>query len=168
LISDILEDLHSVGLVMITEDREHFSVTHMMKNVITQKLKLEKNFQSHIIVEKDFMLYAYVNDNEFLEGILELFTKIKFKFNGYLVCSIKADKIFEVMSKSIKTPQILRYLNGNAHPKVISRRKQEFQYEDQETIDTEFLYIPENVAKQLLTWQVTFNDEERARKRKNG
>lgn len=94
------------------------------------------------------MIYAYsTNDNQLLQALLNLFTKIKNKFPGLIVCSLKHSKIIEAFQRGINPYQILRYLNSNVHPKVLEKKMFELNEEELADIDLSYGYIPENVVQ---------------------
>ena len=158
VINDIMRDLDAVGLIKIqtTEDTKqisYFTTTPLINNVFNPNVQLEGGFKNDIIVETDFKLYAYSNNSEYLEALLELFSEIKFRMPTLLVCSLEETKIREVYKTGIKPQQILSYLNNNTHKEVRRSRIQAMTEEEVRQIDSSFAFIPENIIEQLIIWQ---------------
>jgi hypothetical protein len=162
LVQDILLDLNCLGLIRAKKNEKklvtHFAATPLIHNVLIGTTALQKEFKNDIVVEPDFKIYAYSRNNEFLEALLRLFTVIKVKFPGLLVCSINEDKVKEAYTKGIKPNQILRYLNSNAHFKVIEKKMKTMSQDDIENIDKVHSFVPENVYRQLFIWHMDLNN----------
>ena len=158
IVNDIMNDLDSVGLLKKQQNEDekkisHFATTPLINNVFNPNVMLEGGFKNDIIVETDFKIYAYSNNSEYLEALLDLFTEIKFKMPTLLVCSLEEEKIREVYKTGIKPEQILSYLNGNTHKEVRKSRIQNMTEEEIREIETSYSFIPENVVEQLIIWQ---------------
>lgn len=151
IIQDILKDLDCVGLIRAKQNEEGtitaFATTPLIHNILSGNTALQQQFKNNIIVETDFKIYAYTSNNQFLQALLNLFTTIKSKFSGLLVCSLKEDKIMEAFSRGINPNQILRYLNSNVHSKVVEKKMFEMNEEEIENIELSYGYIPENIVQ---------------------
>ena len=156
LIQDVLKDLHCIGLLRVKVNDGGYvttlASTPLIHNVLTGSTALHKEFKNHIIVETDFKCYAYTHNNDFLEALLRLFTVVKTKFPGLLVCSIQEDKIVEAFQSGITPNQILRYLNSNAHETVVEKKLKQMTDEEIENIELSYAFIPENVVQQIFIW----------------
>lgn len=161
LVQDILFDLDSVGLIKCKKTKnaydkketDTFIITPLLQNILAGNNALQQQFKNNIIVETDFKIYAYsTSDNQLLQALLNLFTKIKNKFPGMIVCSLKYSKIMEAFSRGIDPYQILRYLNSNVHQKVIEKKMSELSEEELANIDYSYGYLPENIVQQMMIW----------------
>lgn len=135
LVDDILTDLNSIGLIKIKTQNNGkkvtaFAITPLIHNVLNGTSPLEKEFKHNIIVETDFKIYAYSHDMNYLESLLELFCVIKCKFPNLVICSIREDRMIEAFNRGITPNQILKYLNSNAHFKVIEKKLPRMSEED--------------------------------------
>ena len=158
VVNDIMRELDSVGLLKVKQDEDgnikSFATTPLMNNIFNQNVMLERGFKNDIIVETDFKIYAYSNNLEYLEALLNLFTEIKFKMPTLIVCSLEEDKIRQAFSQGIEPSQILRYLNTNTHREVMKSKMHLMTDEDLANIDSTFAFIPENVVQQLMIWKL--------------
>lgn len=156
LVNDLLSDFEAVGLMIVkfNEDRTpaYFAVTPLLHHILSPNDALESQFKNNIIVETDFKLYAYSNNLEFLEALLGLFCTVKFKFPHMIVCSFEEEKVRESYKRGIKPIQILRYLNSNAHEKVIQKKTKMMEEEEKQHTEERFSFIPVNVTQQLILW----------------
>lgn len=156
LVQDVLNDLNSVGLVTVSRsDNKYikaFASTPLLFNVLCGNVSLQDEFKNNIIVETDFKVYAYTQNSDFLYALLNLFLVIRARFPGMLVCSIEEEKICEAYNRGIDPHQILRYLNSNAHKKVVDKKIGEMDEEEIENSDRSYAFIPENIAQQIFIW----------------
>lgn len=163
IIQDILKDLDCVGLIRAKQNEEGnitaFATTPLIHNILSGNTALQQQFKNNIIVETDFKIYAYTSNNQFLQALLNLFTTIKSKFSGLLVCSLKEDKIMEAFSRGINPNQILRYLNSNVHSKVVEKKMFEMNEEEIENIELSYGYIPENIVQQMFIWYQAYQGD---------
>lgn len=157
VLTDIMKDLDAVGLLKIKLDDggniKNFATTPLMNNIFNSNVVLERGFKNDIIVETDFKIYAYSNNLEYLEALLNLFTEIKFKMPTLIVCSLEEEKIRQAFSGGIEPQQILRYLNSNVHREVLKAKMHLMTDEDILSAEKTFAYIPENVVQQLMIWK---------------
>lgn len=164
LIQDVLNDLNCVGLITVSRNDNNrvkaFATTPLIFNALNGNSALQEEFKNNIIVETDFMVYAYTQNSDFLYALLNLFLVIKARFPGLLVCSIEEEKIVEAFDRGINPNQILRYLNSNAHKKVVERRIGEMSEEELENSDRTYAFIPENIAQQIFIWFTSRDREE--------
>jgi len=158
LVQDILRDMDCLGLIRAKKNEQgyvtHFAATPLIHNVLTGTTALQQEFKNNIVVEPDFKIYAYSVNNEFLHALLNLFTVIKVKFPGLLVCSIKEEKVKMAYRRGITPDQILRYLNSNAHFKVVEKKMKTMTQDDIDNIDKIHSFVPENIYRQLFIWHL--------------
>ncbi len=157
VLNDIMKDLDAVGLLKIKLDDagniKNFATTPLMNNIFNSNIVLERGFKNDIIVETDFKIYAYSNNLDYLEALLNLFTDIKFKMPTLIVCSLEEDKIRQAFSSGIEPQQILRYLNSNVHREVLRAKMQVMTDQDIQEADKTFAFLPENVVQQMMIWK---------------
>jgi len=164
LIQDVLSDLDSIGLVKIKMNTQGrvtaFAMTPLIHNVLNGTSPLEKEFKHNIIVETDFKIYAFSKDMDYLESLLSLFSVVKCKLPGVIICSIKEERINQAFNRGISPNHILKYLNTNAHYKVIEKKVHTMTEEDLKQIGSTYAFIPENVVEQLFIWNRVKDEED--------
>ena len=101
-----------------------FAITPLIHNVLHGSSPLEKEFKHNIIIETDFKIYAYSHNMDYLESLLELFSVTRCKLPGVVICSLREERVMEAFRRGITPNQILKYLNTNAHYKVIEKKVQ--------------------------------------------
>lgn len=157
LVLDVMNDLDSVGLLRVKEEDgniAYFATTPLIHNIFSSNAVLERGFKNEIIVETDFKIYAYSNNLEYMEALLNHFTGIKFKMPTFIVCSIEEEKVREAFASGIQPNQILRYLNSNTHKEVMKAKMHLMTEEEIQNIDKTYAFIPENIVQQMLIWNV--------------
>ena len=157
LVSDVMTDLDSVGLLRVKEEDgniEFFATTPLIHNIFNSNAILERGFKNEIIVETDFKIYAYSNNSEYMEALLNLFTEIKFKMPTFIVCSLEEEKIREAFASGIQPSQVLRYLNSNTHKEVMKAKMHLMTEDEIQNIDKTYAFIPENIVQQMLIWNI--------------
>ena len=163
LVQDILIDLDSIGLIQVRVSKEKkvtsFAITPLIHNVLHGSSPLEKEFKHNIIIETDFKIYAYSHNMDYLESLLELFSVTRCKLPGVVICSLREERVMEAFKRGITPNQILKYLNTNAHYKVIEKKVQVMTEEELKEIEQTFAFIPENVVEQLFIWYRTMDKD---------
>jgi hypothetical protein len=157
LVHDVMTDLDSVGLLRVKEEDgniEFFATTPLIHNIFNSNAILERGFKNEIIVECDFKIYAYSNNSEYMEALLNHFTEIKFKMPTFVVCSIEEEKVREAYNSGIQPSQILRYLNSNTHKEVMKAKMHLMSEEEIQNIDKTYAFIPENIVQQMIIWNI--------------
>ena len=161
LVFTILKDLNFVGLMRLKEpdtaqDQNAkplmFAPTPLLYNIFNTNVSLEHGFKNQIIVESDFTVYAYSNNLEYLEALLNLFTRVKFKMPTLIVCIIDDESISRAFKSGIKPKQILSYLNSNIHREVRKNKTHHMSEEEIKSADIKYSFLPENVVKQFEIW----------------
>jgi transcription initiation factor TFIIH subunit 4 len=115
-----LRELHHLGLVYIKKPEKpqsKFCVTRLLHSFLLSEQPQESSSTGFIIVEANFKVYAYTND-ELHCAVLRLFMREDYRFPNLLVGRLTRDSLKEAFSKRITAKQIMRFLQTHAHPQT--------------------------------------------------
>merc|ERR1711976_525505 len=93
-----------------------------------------------IVVESNFKIYAYTWSALHV-SLLGLFCRVTLRLPNMIVGIITAEAVIEALKKGIRVENILRYLEGAAHPRALRRKT------DGGSV------VPDNVRVQLEVWE---------------
>jgi len=93
-----------------------------------------------IVVESNFKVYAYTSSSLHVR-LLGLFCRMVMRLPNLVVGHISAEEVLQAMKRGIQAENIVRYLEGAAHPRALKR------LEDNGSV------VPANVRSQLEVWE---------------
>ena len=97
---------------------------------------LQRGGDLHVIVEKNFKVYAYTAVDLHL-ALLALFAKIEQRLPNVVVATLTRRSVMSALEKGVSAAQIRRFLAARVHPSVTGAG----------------LEVPENVVDQLFLWE---------------
>lgn len=126
--SEFLSDLHELGIVMISEDRQTFHPTLVGVRLLGSANRVGADLSSadlpnitkttgeiDVFVETNFRVFAYTS-SPFQTNLLGLFTHLRYKLPGMVVGILTRDAVRNALMSGITGDQIIAYLNAHAHP----------------------------------------------------
>ena len=107
---EILNDFHQLGLVYISEKKDAFYPTSLIKGLLSgdDREDVEPEASGYLVLESNYRLYAYT-DNVLNLAILKYFSKLLYKLPGMTVMTITRDTVQEACEKGITAENIITY-----------------------------------------------------------
>ena len=113
-------------------------------NILDNKSKvlLMKENVKYLIIESNFKIYAYT-ENNFEKSILDFLCDIEYIFPSFIVGNITRNSIRRALRKGATAQSILKFFS------LHSNNLMEFKSEYNGTVYN----IPENVVQQIIIWE---------------
>ena len=111
-----------MGLVYIKkpdDPKSKFCVTKLFHSFLVSSTSdlVQTTKDGFIIVESNFKVYAYTND-ELNIAILKLFMREDYRFPNLVVGRLTRNSLKEAFNKRITAKQIMKFLHAHAHPQT--------------------------------------------------
>eukprot|EP00746_Dinoflagellata_sp_MGD_P052790 gnl/MRDRNA2_/MRDRNA2_233129_c0_seq1.p1 gnl/MRDRNA2_/MRDRNA2_233129_c0~~gnl/MRDRNA2_/MRDRNA2_233129_c0_seq1.p1 ORF type:complete len:517 (-),score=86.30 gnl/MRDRNA2_/MRDRNA2_233129_c0_seq1:19-1539(-) len=113
-----------------------------------------------IIVESNFKVYAFFPCDSIHARLLEMFCLIHVRLPNLVVGQITAEVTMQAISNGIKAEQLIRYLEGAAHPRALLRTASAAQPVAKRLRGAKSVSnspVPANVRVQLMLWESNRN-----------
>ncbi len=157
-----------MGLVYIKKPddaRSKFCVTKLFHSFLVSSVSdlVQNTKDGFIIVESNFKVYAYTND-ELDIAILKLFMREDYRFPNLVVGRLTRNSLKEAFNKRITAKQIMKFLSAHAHPQTQKQSQAHsllLEIENENSIAKHFGLAKdrglESLSQQLEIWESEMN-----------